>query len=270
MVTVEELHVYPVKSARGIARRSVRVTATGFEWDRHWMVIDAEGRFLTQRTHPKLACIETELSRAELTLRTADAAPLRLPLEAQGEPVPVEIWKERCEALDQGDAAGSWASEALGEPVRLVRVPATPNRAANPRYAGPGPVPVAFSDGFPILVCNRASLDDLNERLPEPIPMNRFRPNLVLEGLPPYAEDRIAAVRIGAVTLRLVKPCTRCVIPSTDQRTGERTTNPLPALRRYRFDKALRGVTFGENAVPDGEIGASIELGEECVVTYDA
>jgi uncharacterized protein YcbX len=131
-------------------------------------------------------------------------------------------------------------------------------------------MPVAFSDGFPILVCNGASLDYLNTRMPQSIPMERFRPNIVLDGLPPFAEDRIATLQIGPVTLSLVKPCTRCVITSTDQRTGERSTNPLPFLREFRFDRALLGVTFGENAILTAGVGNTIERGAKCDVTYEA
>jgi len=119
-------------------------------------------------------------------------------------------------------------------------------------------------------VCNRASLDDLNARMPEPIPMERFRPNIVLNGLPPFAEDRIDLVQVGSVTLKLVKPCTRCVITSTDQSTGERSTNPLPYLREFRFDRNLLGVTFGENAVVVAGLGTNIERDAECVITFDA
>jgi uncharacterized protein YcbX len=270
MVSVEQLHIYPLKSARGIAKSTVRLAATGLEWDRSWMITDAAGGFLTQRTHPNLARIETFLSGTSLTLRAPGLPPLELPLAVQGEFISVQVWKDRCEALDQGPAAGEWASAVLEKPVRLVRVPGIPKRTANPEYAGPQPAPVAFPDGFPILVCNRASLDELNARMPEPIPMERFRPNIVLSGLAPFAEDRIASVQIGSVTLRLVKPCTRCVITSTDQRTGERSTNPLPYLREFRFDRNLLGVTFGENAVLAAGVGASIERGAECVVTLDA
>jgi uncharacterized protein YcbX len=154
--------------------------------------------------------------------------------------------------------------------VRLVRAPPLPKRMASPQFAGPSPMPIAFSDGFPILVCNRASLEELNARMPEPVPMERFRPNLVVNGLPPFAEDRIASLQIGPIILSLVKPCTRCVITSTDQRTGERSTNPLPVLRKFRFDRNLMGVTFGENAVPTAGIGGAVERGAECLVAYDA
>jgi uncharacterized protein YcbX len=270
VVTVEELNVYPFKSARGIARASVRIGNTGFEWDRHWMAIDTRQRFLTQRTHPLMARIETEITAAELLLRAPGLAPLGLPLEPRGETVSVTIWKDQCPGLDQGEDASTWISAMLGEPLRIVRIPAAPERWANKEFAGPIAAPVAFPDGYPILVCNRASLDDLNARMPEAIPMQRFRPNVVLAGLAPFAEDRIASVTIGEVVLRLVKPSTRCVITATDQSSGERSTNPLPILRRFRFDRTFSGVTFGENAVVAGGVGACIERGAECRVTYES
>jgi uncharacterized protein len=269
MVTIDELNIYPLKSGRRIPKSSVRLTATGFEWDRYWMVVNANGTFLSQRTHPRLAWIQPELSSTALTLHAPERAPLVLPLEARGQSVDVQVWKDPCQGVDQGEAAGAWVSAVLGEAVRVVRAPDNPKRVANPEYAGPAPAPVAFPDGFPILVCNRASLEHLNTRMPEPIPMERFRPNIVLQGLPAFAEDRVSSVRIGDVTLRLVKPCTRCVITSTDQRTGERSTNPLPILREFRFDRTLLGVTFGENAVPMAGVGAAIATGAECIVTFD-
>jgi uncharacterized protein YcbX len=270
MVTVDELNIYPLKSGRRIAKSSVRVAATGLEWDRYWMITDASGTFLSQRTHPKLAGIQPELVNGGLRLQAQGMAPLMLPLESRGESVEVKVWKDRCTGIDQGEAASAWASDLLSQPVRVVRALAAPDRTANPQFAGPTPMPVTFADGFPILVCNRASLDYLNTRMPEPVPMERFRPNIVLQGLEPFAEDRISELRIGAVTLRLVKPCTRCVITSTDQQTGERTTNPLPILREFRFDRSLLGVTFGENTIPVAGVGNLIERGADCVVTYDA
>lgn len=268
-VTVQELHVYPVKSARGIAHSRVRLAATGFEWDRHWMIVRADGMFLTQRTHPVLTQVVPEVAADRLVLTAAGLRPLILPLAPRGEGRPVRIFRDACEGLDQGEEAAAWVSEVLGEPARMVRTPATPDRQANPEFAGPDRVPVTFSDGFPILVCNRTSLDDLNQRLPEALPMERFRPNLVLAGLPPFAEDRIASLQIGPIVLALVKPCTRCIIPSTDQRTGIRGVDPLPVLRTFRFDRKLLGVTFGENAVITRGVGEFIERGMECRVMYD-
>ena len=201
-----------------------------------------------------------------------DAKPLAPSLgkrPPQGDAKPAEVWKNSISALDQGDAAAAWLTRVIGKEARLLRVSPALDRRANPEYAGATPAPVAFNDGFPILVVNLASLADLNTRMPEPIGMERFRPNVVLEGLEPFAEDRIDTVRIGAVTLRLVKPCTRCVITSTDQRTGELSTNPLPILRQFRFDKTHMGVTFGENAVIATGVGETLVRGAACEVVFD-
>jgi uncharacterized protein len=270
VVTVQELNIYPLKSGRGISRQRVQVMPTGFNWDRHWMLVNAQGKFLSQRTHPVLARITAAIGDAQLTLQLGAGPPLVLPLEPRGELTAVQVWSDVCEGFDQGEPANGWASRIVGEPVRIVRMPAQPRRMANARFAGPIPVPVSFADGFPILVCNRASLADLNLRMPQPVGMERFRPNLVLDGLPAFAEDRIAAVTIGPVRLELVKPCTRCVITSTDQVTGDRSTNPLPVLKEFRNSRELMGVMFGENAIPAAGAGEYIELGAECEVQYDA
>ena len=204
MVVVEELHVYPFKSARGIPRDRARLSETGFEWDRHWMATDANGRFLSQRTHPRLACVETELGESGLRLRAPGLAPLDLPFAASGASAHVQVWKDDCTGLDEGPDAARWMSAALEAEARVVQAPPQMLRTADPRYAGEHASPVSFVDGFPFLVCNSASLSALNERMPEPIPMERFRPNIVLTGLEPFAEDRIDSLHIGGVTLRLV------------------------------------------------------------------
>ena len=269
-VIVQELRVYPLKSAQGIDRSSARLTPMGLQWDRYWMVVRRDGTFLTQRTHPRLAQVATALTDEGLALDAEGLRPLLLPWTASGPPLRVRIWKDVCEGLDQGDAAAEWISAVLDEPVRVVRVPETPRRTASPDYAGPAPPPLAFADAFPLLVCNRASLDTLNTRLPGTLPMDRFRPNLVLEGLPAFAEDRISGLEIGPIRLTLVKPCTRCVIPSHDQRTGGADIDPLPALRKFRFDPRLRGVTFGENAIITAGAGSILERGAACRVDYDS
>jgi uncharacterized protein len=269
MTTVQELHVYPVKSCRGIPQQSVRLLPTGFEWDRQWMVIDATDCFITQRTHPKLATVQPALEDDSLVLSVAGIGTLRVALEGEGPSTTVRVWNDFCIARDEGDEASDWLSAALGDAVRLVRVGPQMNRVANAQYSGPDPTPVTFVDGFPVLICNRASLAELNTRMPQPLPMSRFRPNLVLDGLAAFAEDRIAALRIGAVTLRLVKPCTRCIITSTDQQTGERSLNPLPVLRQFRFSRELKGVMFGENAVIAAGVGSTITLGARCAARMD-
>jgi uncharacterized protein YcbX len=266
--TITGLFVYPLKSARAVSCPRVRLSATGFEWDRQWMLINAHGVFLSQRTHPQLACVVPELGPAELWLRAPGLAALRLPLSSSGAHRPVRVHGDACVGVDEGDAAGEWASRVAEEPARVVRVPAHTGRFANPAFAGTVPAPMGFADGYPVLVCNQASLDELNTHLPEPIPMERFRPNLVLEGLPAWAEDRIDALTVDGVTLRLVKPCTRCTIPSIDQQTGEPSTDPAPVLRRLRFDKVLRGLTFGENAVIAAAKRSEIARGTVCEVSF--
>ena len=270
MAVVQELFVYPMKSARGIAQTTARLARTGLAWDRQWMAVDALGTFISQRTHPKLAQIVPAIGGDSLTLAAPALKPLQLPLEPFGETVSVKVWDDRCAGLDQGDEAAEWVSAAVGDVLRLVRRAPLLDRLANREFAGPSPAHLSFTDGYPILVCNLASLADLNVRMPEPIPMERFRPNIVLTGLAAFEEDRIEALQIGAITLRLVKPCTRCIITSTDQRTGERSTNPLPVLRTFRFDRALLGVTFGENAVISAGSGLLLTRGAECVTLASA
>ena len=233
------------------------------------MLVNAEGVFLSQRTHPQLACIVPQLDGNEVVLDAPGLPPLRLPGRCGGERLFVRVHQDRCVGLDEGTEAAEWASRAAGEAVRLVRVPAHPERWANPTFAGTTPAPMGFADGFPVLVCNVASLEELNRRLPAGIPMERFRPNLVLEGLPAWAEDRIDTLTIGEVTLRLVKPCIRCTIPSIDQRTGQPSIDPAPALRQFRFDKLLRGVKFGENAVIVTGVAREIERGTTCRVDFE-
>jgi uncharacterized protein YcbX len=270
MAIIRELNIYPLKSGRAIALDQARLGATGFEWDRHWMAASPDGVFMSQRTQPRLALVEPEVAGDELTLRTAGQQPLRIPLHPAGPTQPARVWKDSISALDQGDSAARWLSDAVGFAARLLRISPVLDRKANAGFAGPTPAPVSFADGFPILVCNAASLAHLNTRMPEPVPMERFRPNIVLEGLEPFEEDRISELHFGAVTLRLVKPCTRCVITSTDQRTGQLSTNPLPVLRAFRFDKALMGVTFGENAVIAHGVGQVLNRGATCSVVHDA
>jgi uncharacterized protein YcbX len=196
--------------------------------------------------------------------------PLRIPVMPDGPSRSARVWKDSITALDLGDAAAKWLTEAVGQSARLLRISPVLDRCANAAFAGPTPAPVSFADGFPLLICNAASLAHLNTRMPSPIGMERFRPNIVLEGLEPFEEDRISELRFDTVTLRLVKPCTRCVITSTDQLTGEPSTNPLPILRAFRFDKALMGVTFGENAVIAHGVGEVLKRGATCSVVHDA
>jgi hypothetical protein len=269
-IEVSGLYVYPVKSTRAAARTRAALTPLGLEWDRQWMIVNARGVFLSQRTHPQLARIVPEVTAEALVLSAPGLPALPVPLAADGARTAVRIWDDACVGLDQGSAAREWVSEAVGEAVRLIRVAPDMGRTANPQFAGATLAPIGFPDGYPLLVCNEASLADLNRRLPERIPMERFRPNLVLRGLPAWAEDHIDTLEVGPVTLRLVKPCVRCTIPSIDQQTGVRSTDPAPALKQFRFSRTLRGVMFGENAVIVRGSGEAIERGAAATAAYDA
>ncbi|HVY80672.1 MAG TPA: MOSC N-terminal beta barrel domain-containing protein [Steroidobacteraceae bacterium] len=266
---IRHLFIYPVKSTRAIPQKQARLAPTGLEWDRHWMAASPDGVFMSQRTQPRLARVTTEIGPDVLTLRAPDQPPLTVPLRPEGETRPAEVWKSAITALDQGEAAARWLTQAVGTSARLLRISPILDRQANAKYAGPTRAPVSFADGFPLLIVNLASLAELNSRMPEPVPLERFRPNLALEGLEPFAEDHIDRLEFGNVTLRLVKPCTRCVITSTDQRTGEPSTNPLPVLRTFRFDRELKGVTFGENAVIAAGVGETLSVGDHGEVVLE-
>jgi uncharacterized protein YcbX len=270
MAIISEINIYPLKSGRAIPLQQSRLGVTGFEWDRHWMAASPDGVFMSQRTQPRLARVVPEVTNELLTLRAPGQQPLHVPVKPDGLSQPARVWKDSITALDLGDDAAKWLTEAVGSPARLLRISPVLDRSASAEYAGPTPNPVSFVDGFPILVCNAASLAHLNTRMPSPIGMERFRPNIVLEGLEPFEEDRIAELRFEGVTLRLVKPCTRCVITSTDQQTGEPSTNPLPVLRSFRFNKALLGVMFGENAVIAHGVGQVLKRGATCSVVHEA
>jgi uncharacterized protein YcbX len=261
------LFIYPVKSTRGIALTHAEIVTTGLKWDRRWMIVDEKGLFITQRTHSDLARVVPEITKEALVLRAPGLPDLSVPLEAAGSPLTVKIWDFVGEALETGKEAHEWLSRFLGEPVRLVTVSPGVSRIANPKFAKTEPAPINFPDGYPFLVCNAASLRDLNNRLPQPVRMECFRPNLVLEGLDPWAEDEIETLDFGGATLRLVKPCTRCAIPSRNFETGESAVNPLPVLRKFRWSKALSGVLFGENATLTAG-GGTLTLGSRCRIRY--
>ena len=263
MARIASLHVYPVKSCRGIDVGSFLLTATGPEWDRRWMIVTPDGRFITQRSHPAMATIAVAIEGGMLRLSAAGRAPLEVPAEHGGKSWPVVVWKSECLGVDAGDAAAAWLSDVLGEPLRLVRQDPARSRLANAEYAGPEPVPVSFADAYPILMISRGSLDELNRRLPAPIPMARFRPNVVIDGVGAHAEDAMTRFRAGAVVLRGVKHCDRCPITTTDQQTGVRDPHqqPLRTLATYRHDYVLKGVTFGQNCVVEAGVGARLAVG---------
>lgn len=264
MARVASLHVYPVKSCRGTDLDAFRITATGPEWDRRWMVIAAaDDRFITQRSHPLMATITVTVGDGQLRLTSEGHGSVAVPVDHGGDSRPVTIWSSSCLGVDAGGEAGEWLSAVLRDRLRLVRLDAAQPRLANPQFAGPSPQPVSFADGYPFLMISRESLAELNRRLPEAIPMARFRPNVVIEGVAAHAEDAMARFRFGSIVLRGVKLCTRCPVTTTDQRTGARDPHqqPLRTLARYRHDYALKGVVFGQNCVIDAGVGETLRVG---------
>jgi hypothetical protein len=252
VITIASLFVYPVKSCRGIAVMQARLTPRGLQYDREWMVVSPDGRFITQREEPGLALVGTALHDTHLELTAPGLPQLAVPLQrsVRGASVEVVVWRDRVQAFDEGHAVASWFREYLRRDVRLVRFDDARPRPTDPAWSQGLDGTSAFADGYPVLVLARASLDDLNSRLPSPVPVDRFRPNVYLDGCGPYAEDAIGALESGQVRLRLVKPCTRCVITTTDQARGvPQGDEPLRTLKTYRWDDALRGVTFGQNAI---------------------
>jgi MOSC domain-containing protein len=270
MIRITALNIYPIKGCRGIAVESARVAATGFEHDREWLITRPDGRFMTQREEPRLALIETALIDRQLPgdetlrLRVPGGAALEVLPGPPGREVEVTIWKDRCAAFDAGDEPAQFLTEFLGAPVRLVRFDARRKRPSNPDWTPGIEALNQFSDGFPWLLASEASLEDLNSRLQRQLPMNRFRPNIVVSGLPAWDEDRLRDLTAGPVRLRRAKPCTRCIVTTTDQATGKRDgTEPLQTLRQFRFDRELKGVVFGQNMILIDGAGAQLRVGQE-------
>ena len=262
MIKIESLYVYPVKSCAGIALQRAQLTPRGLLHDREWMVVTPQGRFVSQREVAQLALVRTSLHEDCLELTAPGLPRLTVPFErhAPRAPTEVTVWSDTVLATDEGDAAASWFGEHLGRDVRLVRFDQSRPRSTDPEWSQGLQGFASFADGFPVLVISRASLEDLNARLPAALPIDRFRPNVLLDGCVPYAEDSIGVLAAGDVRLRLVKPCTRCSITTVDQATGvPQGDEPLRTLRSYRWDAKLRGVKFGQNAIVEN--GGWLEAG---------
>lgn len=261
---VVSLHIYPVKAMRAVDVARATVEARGLEHDRRWLVVNGDGVFLTQRSHPALATMTATPTASGLALSAPNCASFDVARPAGGLRRKVLVWRQEVDAAAADDAAGDWISARLGEPAHLVHMDAAALRLKVSDWT-PDPVPVSFADAFPVLVATTASLEALNRDIKahggEGVPMRRFRPNIVVECDEPWAEDRWRRLRVGGATLDLVKPSDRCVVTTTDQTTGARMgKEPLAALARLRrsLDPRINGVLFGVNAVPRA-------LGEVCV-----
>ena len=257
-VTLESVHVYPVKSCAGTTPGEALLTETGFDLDRAWMVTDGDFEFVTQRELPRLALVRPTLKSEELILRAPGMLALHVALDRVEEGCRARVWNDRVAAYDMGVLCAQWFSDFLGRPLRLVRFDPEHERLADRAWTGAIAAPTALQDGYPLLVACVASLDEVNRRLggagEAPVTMARFRPNLVLGGLEAHGEDHLDEVVFetadGPVRLKLVKPCGRCPIPDVDPATGLTGHAVGDVLRQYRADPRLDGaITFGMNAI---------------------
>ena len=270
--SVAQLFVYPVKSCAGVALQEAELTETGLDLDRAWMVVDATGRFVTQRELPRMALVVPQIRHYEVVLRAPGMLALHLGMNEVVSPARVQVWADTVDAWDMGDVAAQWFSDFLGQPgLRLVRFDPEAVRLAAKKWTGDIDAPVEFADGFPLLVASQASLAELNARLAAgghaPVGMQRFRPNLVLDGLQAQDEDRLAELRIataeGEVVLRPVKPCPRCPIPNVDPATGTSSPEVMAALSAYRANPVVDGaITFGMNCVIVSGPGRTLRVGD--------
>jgi uncharacterized protein YcbX len=273
--TIDRLFIYPIKGCRGFAVDRATVAVTGLEidgvGDREWVIVDAGGEFLSQRELPKMALIETRLTSTELRVRAPGMLQLEVPLASEGDVINVQVWNDTVAAVTQGEVADAWLTKFLGRPCRLMRFDPEARRLSNVRYTGATAAPYKFADAFALLVASTASLAELNGRLARrslpAIGIERFRPNLVLDGLDAFEEDYIARLASGSIELRVVKPCVRCTVPNVDPATGESSNEPGDTLAQYRQDAAAGGVTFGVNAIVTRGAGGELRTGDSVELT---
>lgn len=258
------LYRYPLKSAAAIAVDAAEVTARGLRGDRHWLVIDGDDRFVTGRQCPLLVRVVARDHDDGLRLQAPGHEALDVATPAATAPRRrVTVWRDEVDAADAGDAAADWLSRVLQRPLRLVAMDARSRRAVDPAYGRSGDE-VSFADGYPLLVVGHAALAALNARLARPLPMLRFRPNLVVDGGEAHAEDGWRRVRIGTIAFDAVKPCTRCVFTTVDPASGtvDADGEPLRTLKTYR--RSAAGITFGMNLIARG--GGTLRLGDAVTV----
>lgn len=269
--TIARLFIHPIKSCAGIEVREALLTDTGLDLDRAWMVVNAQGMFMTQREWPRMALIRPTLRTSDLVLRAPGMLALHLALDRVESPATVTVWNDTVPAWDMGALAAQWFSDFLGTPCRLVRFDPDHRRLSSKKWTGGVDAPNQFSDAFPLLVASEASLDGLNARLAAAgqaaVGMERFRPNLVIAGIEAHDEDRVDDLYIGAeggeVRLQHVKPCARCPIPDIDPATAERGTAVGDTLRGYRADPRVDGaITFGMNAIVREGAGLLLRVGQ--------
>jgi MOSC domain-containing protein len=266
MIEVSGLTVYPLKGGRGISIAELSIDSIGPRHDRRWVVVDAAGVHVTQRDVARLCQVVARPDGPLLRLSAPYAPTLEvLTPKAESPRRRIQVWDDGVDAIDAGDEAARWISDFLGAAVRLVHCPDPTNRRTDSDYDPIGS-PVSFADGYPLLLVSEASLADLNGRLALPLPMNRFRPNLVVRGTEPFAEDAWRRFTIRGIRFDVVKPCARCLVTTTDQDLAVRGHEPLRTLATYR--KRGEGVMFGMNVVHRGT--GTITVGDQVTIDRPA
>jgi uncharacterized protein YcbX len=253
-IILKQIFIYPVKSLAGISLSSANLTPLGLEYDRRWMIVDKQGRFITQRLYPQLSMLGTTIQSDDIVLTCPDGSSIKLPLSIANAPVVnTRVWKDTVDAYVMRQAQNDWISQYLGCECRFVYMPDDSIRQVDQQYASSARDRVSFADGFPFLLISQASLDDLNQRLQEkniePVPIQRFRPNLLVKGCEAFAEDSWKSFRIGDNLFHVVKPCSRCIMTTVDPATGQKGREPLDTLMQYR--KRGQQAYFGQNVLLD-------------------
>jgi uncharacterized protein len=247
MYTISQLFIYPVKSLGGIEVPAAELTDRGFQYDRRWMLVDSNNQFLTQREYPEMSLLQTAIEGDSLVIYHKNDIDdsIAVPLHAApGKTTMVKVWDDECDAQYVSDIADEWLSKKLVIPCRLVYMPDTERRKVDESYAQNNEI-TSFSDGYPLLVIGQASLDDLNNRLRDPLPINRFRPNIVFTGGNPYDEDTMEHIRVNGIDLYGVKLCDRCVMTTINQSNAIKANEPLKTLADYRSKN--NKIYFGQN-----------------------
>lgn len=246
---IKDIYIYPIKSLGGIRLENARLMEKGFENDRRFMLADENGRFLSQREHPRMALLQTDLVDEGIAVYSKEEPENKILVPLPFKPrenkeILVTIWEDEVNARLADKSISSWFSDFLGQTCELVYMPQTSRRQLKPKYAVNGEA-VSFADGMPYLLISQASLDDLNSRLQEPVSMDRFRPNIVIAGGTAFQEDEWDVVQIGNARFKITKPCARCVVTTIDQQSGQKSKEPLATLATYRQKNGK--VMFGQN-----------------------
>ena len=262
MLQVSDLFIYPIKSLGGISVSKALVTDRGFQYDRRWMLVDQQNAFLTQRKLPQMALLQTEISAESFNVyHKKSGERIAIPFEPTGKTVSVQVWSDRCKGIVVDDKVNEWFSEMIGETCQLVYMPGTTKRRVDGRYALQNDI-TSFSDGYPFMVIGQASLNDLNARIEDKLPVNRFRPNIVFAHGAPYEEDTWEQCVINGIKFYGVKLCARCVITTINQDNLNKGKEPLTTLATYRMKN--NKIYFGQNLLHHGEgfihVGDQVEV----------